>query len=288
MEEDEGLKYYYELVEYDEGLPAKVLLQNKPGWRCDTMLHWHKEIELVYMISGKLNYNISGKDGSVSDGEMYLVNSEEVHVTNAPYKDAMNKYLVLLLSYDFISDYNKNPQRIEFDLSLSGEATGFIIQRLKRLYDLYDKREEAYDLFAHGEIMQIYAMLIKFCASDKKSTVSSSGDNAFNYAKKAIEYMGTHFKDDITLGDISDYVGLSPAYFSKCFKDITECNFRQFLNLIRLEHALNDMFYANSTVTESAMNNGFPNTKSFINLCKSKFGYTPTQYKKMMTSDKNK
>ncbi|HIR03348.1 MAG TPA: helix-turn-helix transcriptional regulator [Candidatus Scatovicinus merdipullorum] len=78
-------------------------------------------------------------------------------------------------------------------------------------------------------------------------------------------------------------VGLTPAYFSKYFKRITESNFTQYLNNVRLEHALQDMIYDNLSVTDAALENGFANVKSFITFCKKVYGCTPMHYKKQFS-----
>ena len=48
----------------------------------------------------------------------------------------------------------------------------------------------------------------------------------------------------------------------------------------RLFDGVKDMLARNSSVTEAALENGFPNVKSFITMCKKVYGLTPAQYKK--------
>ena len=55
------MKYLYEKVDYEKNIPAKILMQDKPGWRCRTELHWHKELEIIYMISGHLDVTVNGR-----------------------------------------------------------------------------------------------------------------------------------------------------------------------------------------------------------------------------------
>lgn len=274
------MKYYFEVVKYEQNLPAKVLLQNKPGWRCNTNLHWHKELELVYMEKGHLDININGRDLSVNDGEMYFVNSEDTHISSAPDPNAGNNYVVVLLSVDFMKSYYKKLASVMFNVNDNLQAKQQIITCLKNLKHIYEVKDEFYQLDANCEILKIYKILLSQCVVYKKNNIPTRVEENFNYAKKAIEYIGINYKDEITLNDISAYVGLTPTYFSKYFKNITECNFTQFLNSIRLEHTLNEMFYENSTVTDAAFNNGFANVKSFINLCKKVYGCTPTEYKR--------
>ena len=92
------MNYLYEVVRYNKNIPAMILMQNKPGYRCRTNLHWHKELELVYMIKGHLDVCINGKQKTIDDNELYFVNSEVIHVTDIEDDNKINIYLVVLLS----------------------------------------------------------------------------------------------------------------------------------------------------------------------------------------------
>ena len=55
------MEYKYEIVKFNDNYPAKIYLQNKPGRRCNTSIHWHKAMELLYIIDGHLNVMEDGK-----------------------------------------------------------------------------------------------------------------------------------------------------------------------------------------------------------------------------------
>ena len=105
----------------------------------------------------------------------------------------------------------------------------------------------------------------------------------FSYAKTAIAYINENYKREIPLDEISSVVNLSPSYFSKYFKNVTQVSFSEYLANLRLENAINDMLTNNSTVSTAAMENGFANVKSFITQCKKVYNCTPAQYKKRLS-----
>ena len=100
--------------ENSASLPGKVLMQDKPGWRCNTFLHWRKELEFVYMIDGVLDAKISGENIQIKSGEFYFCNSEEIHITSAPDKDKVIKYIVVLLSNEYMRSFCDQIDRIQF------------------------------------------------------------------------------------------------------------------------------------------------------------------------------
>ena len=272
------MKYHYEVVKYDENLPGKILMQHKPGYRCNTVLHWHKELEFVYMIDGELDAKIGGKDVRISNGEFYFCNSEEIHITSAPDEKKITKYIVVLLSYDYIRSFYKEIDHFQFKISDKDKAV--ISDLLKKVILIKESDDQFMDLSLNIVLLELYRYLLKSCTEEKENMLPTNVPENFIYAKQAIEYVENNYKNNISMKSVADLLGLSPTYFSKYFKNVADVSFIRYLNLVRLEHALNDMLYDNQNVTNAAMNNGFANVKSFIELCKKIYGYTPTEYKK--------
>lgn len=278
------MTYIYEVVKYGGSLPGKVLMQDKPGWRCNTFLHWHKELELVYMIDGVLDAKISGENIQINSGEFYFCNSEEIHITSAPDKNKVIKYIVVLLSKEYMRSFCEEIDRIEF--KIKAESRGRISEMLKKLVSIMESDDEYKLLKVNAVFMDIYHLLLSECVVEKKNLLPTNLPDNFAYAITIIEYIGCNYNENINLKDMADLVGLTSSYFSKYFKNITGTNFTQYLNSVRLEHALNEMLYKGQTVTKAAMNNGFPNVKSFIEICKKIYGCTPMEYKKQKITEK--
>lgn len=272
------MKYFFEVVKYDENLPGKVLMQHKPGKRCDTSLHWHKELEFVYMINGELDVRINGNSFQITDNEFYFCNSEEIHITNAPDKSKVIKYVVILLSYEYLRPFCKKIDNINFIINNSAKQK--LIPVFKEIIKYAESDDPYKTLNLNSAMLKIYHILLSECSVYKKNAFSLNVPEKFIYAKKIIEYIGKNYVDDISLKEMADMVGLTPAYFSQYFKSITETSPIQYLNLVRLDHALFDMLNYNESVTQASLNNGFASVKAFIEICKKVYGCTPTQYKK--------
>lgn len=116
------MKYLYEVVKYEKNIPAKILMQDKPGYRSRTKLHWHKEIELIFMINGHLDVTINGRKNSLDSNGLSLCNSEEIHIIDVDDDKRYNRYLVVLLSYDFLKNFYKNLESVYFSLNDNPKA----------------------------------------------------------------------------------------------------------------------------------------------------------------------
>lgn len=274
------MNYLYEVVKYNKNIPAMILMQDKPGYRCRTKLHWHKELEFIYMIKGHLDIRVNGRDMTLDDDELFFCNSEEIHVTDVRDDYENNRYLVVMLSYDFIRQYYDNIDSVVFNIETNKGAKARIIESMKTIVELCETADNEFvDLKKFEEILNIYYELLRHCSVQKKNNFEFRTPKNFCHAKKVIEYIGEHYADEISLDDMAELAELSPAYFSKYFKTITGTSFTKYLNGIRLDYAIKDMLTRNLSVTDAALENGFPNVKSFITVCKRVYGYTPAQYK---------
>lgn len=236
------------------------------------------------MIDGVLDAKISGENIQIKSGEFYFCNSEEIHITSAPDKDKVIKYIVVLLSNEYMRSFCDQIDRIQF--KIKEESRGKISDMLRQLVSIMESGDEYKLLKVNAVFMNIYHLLLTECAVEKKNLLPINMPDNFAYAKTIIEYIGCNYTENINLKDMADLVGLTSSYFSKYFKNITGTNFTQYLNSVRLEHALNEMLFKGQTVTKAAMNNGFPNVKSFIEICKKIYGCTPMEYKKQKIAEK--
>ncbi|WP_167959068.1 AraC family transcriptional regulator [Anaerosporobacter faecicola] len=274
--------YIYEKVTYNENLPAKILMQDKPGRRCNTSLHWHKEIELVYMIKGCLHIRTNGLESTIEDGEFYICNSEEIHITYVDNMSANYTYLVLLLSYDELKKYCIELDQYSFQVNREELAYEQVRQQILELVSLCRSKDPYVAIEEKVCLLKIYHILLSSCAVPKEQHTPVKKIKNTMHAKEIIQYISEHYKEKITLQDAAKVAGFSAQYFSKYFRKLTEMGFVQYLQYVRAEHGIQDMLNRDLTVTDTAYENGFTNVKSFITTCKRIYGLTPTQYKKEM------
>ncbi|HEX3075714.1 MAG TPA: AraC family transcriptional regulator [Lachnospiraceae bacterium] len=281
------MNYSFEVVKYDRNIPGRILLQDKPGWRCNTTLHWHKELELVYMVKGCLNVKINGREVKVKENEFYLCNSEEIHITSVEKLSENYTYIVVLLSYEYMREFCRKIDSYIFEVVEGSMAYDDIKVQLKQLLALTKSSDVYVTIQQNRAILEIYHILLTRCCKYRSNSFLPSTPPNFAYAKQIIEYVCKNYKEKITLEDMAAMIGFSPQYLAKYFRKITESSFVQYLNKIRLEHALQDMLNRNYSVTNAAFENGFTNVKSYISTCRKVYGVTPTQYKRLNTIDFN-
>lgn len=275
------MDYQYDVVNYDKNIPATIMYLNLSSDMHKTELQWHREPEIVYVIEGKSECSRNGDSQIVEQGDFILFNSEDVHLVR-PIGGTDCKLLCINFSFEYIRMFCKSIDSVFFDVNDSSEMKSQIIEVLKNISEL-DSDADYASLITISYINKLYYLLLSRCVRFRRASASKVHPKRdFSYAKTAIAYINENFRREIPLDEISAVVNLSPSYFSKYFKSVTQVSFSEYLANLRLENAVSDMLKNNATVSTAALENGFANVKSFITQCKKIYNCTPAQYRKRL------
>ena len=272
----------YEIVTADDNLPGKVMLYEKPGNECYTNKHWHKNLEIDYIVRGCMWTNLGGEDRDLYDGDYILINSESVHQTCGKYPHDPVKYLVILFSYNYIKSYFADYDSYYIDVNKNEQTRARVRDLLKAIVFEVENPSDFSKLKISCAMTQILMNLFTKCRVRRELPEGAvREENNPEYIAKAIEYIRDNYRVKISLEDISAFVGLTPTYFSRYFKSTTQKTFKNYLNLVRLENTLVDIQQNGMSETRASLENGFPSVKSFISVFKSVYGCAPSEYVKI-------
>ncbi|HCW53443.1 MAG TPA: AraC family transcriptional regulator [Clostridium sp.] len=282
------MKFYKETVEINSLIPAKIYFGNTKGENTHYPMHWHNNIEIVFVISGEIKAKINDLEFVVHQGEILFVNSNELHETEANNKNEIEA-ITILLSYDFLKQYYPHIDSYYFELEGREEESKKIKELMVKCADEYKQKGEVYELKISILLMELCKILIENCKvkRDRESIIIQDKKSTENI-KKAIAYMEQNYELNLCLKDISYEIGMAPTYFERFFKKNTGETFYSYLNKIRLYYSYKELINTDLSITEIALNNGFANVKSFIELFKKTYNTTPGKYRSsLLKKDKN-
>lgn len=98
-------------------------------------------------------------------------------------------------------------------------------------------------------------------------------------AEKAKKYIDAHFREDISLDELSGKYDISPFYFSKIFKTQTGVTFTDYLTGVRVAKARELLEGTNKSMKEICSEVGYSDPNYFSRIFKKHTGVTPTEYK---------
>lgn len=100
---------------------------------------------------------------------------------------------------------------------------------------------------------------------------------------QVVEYIQTHFCDDINISEMILQTGLSSSHFHKCFRDYTGKSPSNLITSLRIEKAKNLLCMTNNTISEITYQCGYFNQVYFSHLFKQHTKLTPSQYRHKYT-----
>ena len=281
------MDYRYDIISYDNKIPATLKIENLNSNTRKTELLWHREPELVYVTKGSAECIVNGEELTLEEGGFILLNSEDVHLVR-PVGESSCSLLSMIFSLEYIKMFRNSVDGILFDLESDKDVKVKINSLLGEIAKSFENKSNYNSLLQIAYVNHIYYLILEHCVCYKRLPASSGlPKRDFSYAKTAISYINENYTREITLDEISMIVNLSPSYFSKYFKKVTQISYSEYLANLRLEKAIQDMLENNTSVSAAALRNGFANVKSFITQCKKVYKCTPAQYKKRITDKEN-
>ena len=98
--------------------------------------------------------------------------------------------------------------------------------------------------------------------------------------QRAIDYIKRKYALGLTLEEVAEHAGYSPAYFSRIFREDTGMTFKEYLSELRIEKSKSLLLTSDLSITEISSMLGFNDQSYFCKLFKRATGVTPDKYRK--------
>ena len=105
------MEFQHELIIPNEGLPFKLFLFEGRNGNYVREKHWHTSIEIFTVMEGSLSFYIDEVEYPLKAGEFLIINSNEVHSIQAPFR---NETIVLQIPLKQFEDYFTAQRFIRF------------------------------------------------------------------------------------------------------------------------------------------------------------------------------
>ncbi|WP_211748673.1 helix-turn-helix domain-containing protein [Paenibacillus sp. Marseille-Q4541] len=273
------MDYIYESIQMNSDLPINIFLHNAQFVED----HWHDSIELLFVLKGKVDVYIEKKKCTLQEEDVLIINSNEIHSIQSQEN---NLLLALQIPISFIKMHFADIEQVRFLCKsfLYGreeqEKFNEIRSLLAEMMWVHNKENYSYELKIKSLLFQlIYVLLWKFRES-REDTSSRIGSKYTARLLSIVNYIQDNYMKSLSLIDIAEKEHLSVPYLSSFFQKSMGKSFSQYVNQLRLKHAVRDITYTDHSITQIAMDHGFPSLKSFHKVFKEFYLITPIQYRK--------
>lgn len=232
----------------------------------DIRAHFHRNFELIYVISGSVHCTAGEKSARLHPGDFALCLSNEVHTLKTM---GGSQCWVGVFSGDFVHAFEKRTQgKTGSDFVFRCDPS---IEDFLKLHLLHWQQPPIYLL---------KACLYAVCNEYEKNIqlLPQTGKNGL-LMQAITDYIGENYQNSIRLSDMAEKLGYNYHYLSKCFHRIFSMPFKDFLNFYRLDAALALLTETDKDIGEIALESGFQSIRSFNAFFKTRTGITPAGYR---------
>ena len=277
---------YNELIERGtDHFPIELYHVNKNHPRYEMSSHWHSEIELMRIVSGKLQVKLDSNEYLAKKGDLIFVNPETVHsafpIGECVYDCIVMRFDMLkiedescrhfidgILGHDIvINEFNSNSSK-KFSYAMN------------YLFDSMDANKPGYKFSVMSSLYDLLGAVIDNCmytsVSDKKHNPNNKN---ILKLKRVLSFIRNNYDKQITLNEMAKINNMSQKYFCTFFKEMTRKTPVEYLILYRIECAARKLCHSDMSVTEIALSCGFNDLSYFIKTFKNIKGVTPLKFR---------
>jgi len=175
----------------------------------------------------------------------------------------------------------------------------FLHQQLTQMFFgiLYEQNTEISNIFSDQYTYQDYmdsykkidwlktAIEMMTEAVKQKRTAEIQDDNLVN---KARTYISNNISQEFSVKMVSNFVCLSPEYFTKIFKLQMGCNLKNYIQNEKIEIAKELLESTSLSISLIALQVGYTNFSHFTQMFKKIVGVTPIEYRKLKAKNQNR
>ena len=144
-----------------------------------------------------------------------------------------------------------------------------------------DERESDELIYSFETLDELASNLESKCRSVIERLEEKKGSKSEELIIRAKEYILKNYAKELSVDDVAGTLDISGAHFLRVFKKEMNCTFTEYLNMVRMEKAVEFLSGTELKVNEIARNVGFNNPTYFNTLFKNKYGMTPLRYREL-------
>lgn len=270
-------------------VPYSIYECNIPRSFPNVPMHWHKEVEIDYVLSGKGKFICGEEHFGVREGDVIIIPPNILHAAY-PFSQENLQYKAFVFHLNMLGlESNDRSSSSYIRPFLVGEMhlivkydmahTDYLVMRplVETLLTNAGKNTSHDDLLVKGILLQLFWILTK-PENILKSSKKHSGYAAL--VRPAIEHMTYDYMNIITVQELASKCSICPSHFMNSFKKAVGCSAIEYLTHIRIKTACTALEETTDSIATIANNCGYNNLSNFNRQFKKITGVLPHELRK--------
>ena len=246
--------------------------------------HDHNFHEMVYCLSGGVDYLIGGQQYHLQRGDILCVPAGMTHAPLIPQQltEPYRRY-VLWISQEYFQILNSmflgdslHTRDLPRLIRASGSSGEFLSQYFRRCVQECEQKQYRYDGVVFGIVTELVVQLARLLRTEQSAPAGKPG-----LLEQIISHVDAHLAERITVADVAARFWVSQSTVSQLFRKKMGTSFYRYVTQRRLlESKL--LIKSGVPMEQVSVAVGFQDYSTFYRAFKSEFNISPTQYRKQI------
>ena len=246
--------------------------------------HDHNFHEMVYCLSGGVDYLIGGQQYHLQRGDILCVPAGMTHAPLIPQQltEPYRRY-VLWISQEYFQILNSmflgdslHTRDLPRLIRASGSSGEFLSQYFRRCVQECEQKQYRYDGVVFGIVTELAVQLARLLRTEQSAPAGKPG-----LLEQIISHVDAHLAERITVADVAARFWVSQSTVSQLFRKKMGTSFYRYVTQRRLlESKL--LIKSGVPMEQVSVAVGFQDYSTFYRAFKSEFNISPTQYRKQI------
>lgn len=251
-------------------------------------IHWHEEMEIIRVQSGKGLFCVDGKKYEASEGDIIILRPFVMHSINRLDNNDMS-IDAIVFNLRLLETGGADVCTLKYFAPLLNEkhSVPCIVRPSDSWYHPFDESMTSIlmcDEQKEGAELDIKANLywmFYHIYNNRLLNVSPNvAEDKHSYTVRlALEYIRAEYMNEITIEKVANHCGYSEFYLMKLFKQYTGVSCVDYVNNYRLTVAGRQLRDTDDSVATIAYQVGFNNISYFNRQFKKQYGMTPREFR---------
>lgn len=245
-------------------------------------LHWHNEVELMYVTNGTVYYTVNQENITLKKGDFIIVNSGDIHSLGE--SDSSGEAYILVVNMDLLQKTfsMKDFFTAVFPGNILGQDENYkqILPAIEMLFREYNQQEEIRESCIAALIQLIFIYSTRCYALSRPLTLPNKRIKESETCRQIIDFFDKTEPSQYQLENLADYMGYSVNHLCKVFKRIFGRSFHQYAVDLKIAHAQEMLRNTNLKISEISTQCGFSSERVFNIAFKKAVQLSPTRYRK--------
>lgn len=232
----------------------------------------------IYCIDGKGWYSVGNHEYHVSANQYFILPAGIPHAYGSDTQDPWTIYWIHFKG-ELAQHYAKDALE---PMDVKPGIHSRISNRIDLFEDIFNTLRSGYsneNLRYVSSLFHYYLGTLRYINQYREA--NSNHVEADNMVEVIIHYMKENIEKQITLHDISDYLGYSISHFSALFRKKTGHSPLSYLNLLKIQHACLLLDTTDMKINQISYKIGIEDAYYFSRLFNKTMGMSPKEYREL-------